>query len=370
MRPLSAHPPERLSDLLPRPAAAMESARRRALDFLSQNKYALVVPPLAEHWETLAVGGGDLSARTFQMTDTMSGRSLGIRADHTPQIARLDAASGETGIRRWAYCGPALRTRPDLPWRARESMQLGAELFGANDDEGDFEIARVAAGTLQAAGVPAPLADFGHAGIFNALTAELKQRAPEQWTALREAVCRRDAATLAEMAGENPDPASLLAQMAETSGPPDVAVPAARKLLSKDSSCVKMLDDLERCVRRMREAGWDAEIDLSELGGYAYHSGIVFAFYGENHIAARGGRYAIPNSERSESAAGFSMDLREITEHETRKTRETTETKETDETREATETRDTTETDETREATETRETDETRGTRKTRETGE
>ena len=246
-------------------------------------------------------------------------------------------------------------------------MQLGAELFGANDDEGDFEIARVAAGTLQAAGVPEPLADFGHAGIFNALTAELKQRAPEQWTALREAVCRRDAATLAEMAGENPDPASLLAQMAETSGPPDAALPAARELLSKDSSCIKMLNDLERCVRRMREAGWDAEIDLSELGGYAYHSGIVFAFYGENHIAARGGRYAIPNSERSESAAGFSMDLREITEHETRKTRETTETKETDETREATETR---ETDETRETRETRETDETRGTRKTRETGE
>ena len=308
------HPPERLSDLLPKRAAAMELARRRALDFLSENKYALVVPPLAEHWETLAVGGGDLSARTFQMTDTMSGRALGIRADHTPQIARLDAASGASGTRRWAYCGPALRTRPDLPWRARESMQLGAELFGADDAEGDFEIARVAAGALQAAGVAKPCADFGHAGIFNALTAEIKKRAPDEWADIREAVCRRDAATLTEMAAETPNPIQTLAQMAETSGPPEDSVSAARKLFAENSPCVKMLDDLEACVCKMRAAGWDAEIDLSELGGYSYHSGIVFAFYGESHLAARGGRYAIPNSDGGESAAGFSMDLREIAE--------------------------------------------------------
>ena len=304
------HPPERLSDIPPERAAALEAARRRALDFLSQSGYALVIPPLAEHWETLAVGGGDLSARTFQMTDTMSGRALGIRADHTPQIARLDAASGATGVRRWAYCGPTLRTRPDLPWRAREATQLGGELFGMETGEGDFEIARVAAGALKAAGVSELRADFGHAGIFNALTLgfgkPMMDQSSEQWADIRQAVCRRDAATFADLAEFNPDLIAVLSEMAEISGPAESAVRRARELLAESPRAGRthrpqltaMLDELENCVRRMTEAGWDAEIDLSELGGYSYHSGIVFAFYGEDYLAARGGRYNIPGSEK------------------------------------------------------------------------
>ena len=326
--PKKMHPPERLSDIPPERAAALEAARRRALDFLSQSGYALVIPPLAEHWETLAVGGGDLSARTFQMTDTMSGRALGIRADHTPQIARLDAASGATGVRRWAYCGPTLRTRPDLPWRAREAAQLGGELFGMETGEGDFEIARVAAGALKAAGVSELRADFGHAGIFNALTLGLGEpmmdQSSEQWADIRQAVCRRDAATFADLAEFNPDLMAVLSEMAEISGPAESAIQRARELLGKSPRVgrthrpqhMAMLDELENCVRRMTEAGWDAEIDLSELGGYSYHSGIVFAFYGEDYLAARGGRYNIPGSEKNESAAGFSTDLREIAERE------------------------------------------------------
>ena len=322
------HPPERLSDIPPARAAPMEAARRRALDFLAENHYALVVPPLAEHWETLAVGGGDLSARTFRMTDTMSGRTLGIRADHTPQIARFDAAAGAAGIRRWAYCGPTLRTRPDLPWGARETMQLGAELFGCDSPQGDFEIAKMAAGALQAAGVSELQMDFGHAGIFNRLTLgpNKSARRTRQWEEIREAVCRRDAMALAELTRPDDAAMEIVSGLAEISGPADSALSRARKLLSgknfeKDSekSCAAMLDALEACVRRMTEAGWDAEIDFSELGGYSYHSGIVFAVYGADYLAARGGRYEIPdpaNSGSAKSAAGFSMDLREIAERE------------------------------------------------------
>lgn len=325
------HPPERLSDIPPERAAPMEAARRRALDFLAENSYALVIPPLAEHWETLTVGGGDLSARTFKMTDTLSGRTLGIRADHTPQIARFDAAAGISGIRRWAYCGPALRTRPDLPWRARETMQLGAELFGRDSPEGDFEIAQMAAGALKAAGVSGLQMDFGHAGIFNELTSGLRETAGrEEWEKIREAVCRRDATTLAELAGPNGAASasaaiSAVSELAEISGPADAAIQRAQSALA---ACLsreelmkrgEMLQDLEKCVRQMTEAGWDAEIDFSELGGYSYHSGVVFAVYGGDYLAARGGRYEIPDPSgagSAKSAAGFSMDLREIAERE------------------------------------------------------
>ena len=307
------HPPERLSDLPPVRAAAVERARRCALDFLADNQYQLVVPPLAEHWETLAVGGGDLNARTFQMTDTLSGRALGIRADHTPQIARYDAASGQTGIRRWAYCGPALRTRADLPWRSREILQLGAELFGADSPQGDLEIARVAAGTLRAAGVADPKVDFGHAGLFASLVAECDSRPsdsrPDFRSVAREAVSRRDAATLSELAADNPK-AEALCELAEISGPVDDAIAKAKKLLDESPARLAMLDELAECVRQTAAAGWDAEVDLSELGGYEYHDGIVFAFYGDNGLAARGGRYAVAG--RGESAAGFSLDLREV----------------------------------------------------------
>ena len=299
--------PDHVEDIPPPHAAAVERARARALAWLSDNDYHLVVPPLVEYLQTLTAGDEALDFQTFKITDTLSGRTLGIRADQTPQIARFDAGVGNGGRRRYCYCGPTLRTHPPLPWQSRESMQLGAELFGAPAPAGDWEIVRVALGCLQAVGLDSPRLDLGHAGLFVHLTAGISLQHKKD---LVSCLARRDIAGIRRLsdagAGTTADAEALVA-VAEIHGEPAAAMTAARERLPADKTAAA-LDELAYVARQLQSEGFDVAINLSDAGSYGYHTGMVFSAYIDRCVALRGGRY----SHEGADATGFSTDLRLI----------------------------------------------------------
>ena len=296
--------PDNLADLPPPAAERLEVARRAVLDWLMAHDYELLIPPLAEYAESLSADDKDLQLDIFQMTDTLSGRTLGIRADHTPQIARFDAFAGgdKNAVRRLCYCGPALRTRPPQPWKQREVMQIGAEIFNAPVPAGDWEVVRLAVGALLAAGMKNIAIDLGHAGVLGRLLHDFSAEA-------RAAVCRhlarQDSAAVSAKAGEV---AIKLNALARLHGGCDV-IAEARALLPE---CADLFAELMFVADKLRCENFDVGINFSEVGGYGYHTGVVFSLHGDNFIAARGGRYDRPDFR---AAAGFSMDLREIVEH-------------------------------------------------------
>ncbi|MGI9307489.1 MAG: ATP phosphoribosyltransferase regulatory subunit [Gammaproteobacteria bacterium] len=290
--------PAHLSDLPPPAAGQLETARRAALDWLFARGYELHLPPLAEYAEALAAGDESLHLDIFKMTDTLSGQTLGIRADHTPQTARFDAAAGGAP-RRLCYCGPALRARPPQAWKGREIMQIGAEIFNLPAPAADWEIIHAAAGALRAAGIADIAVDIGHAGIIRRL---LETFPPEERETLAQHAARRDSAALRDAAGGN----SALAKLLDDGN--DLA--RARKYAGGESETD--IDGLAHILRMLHLEGIDAAPNFGETGGYGYHTGVVFSIYGKDFAAARGGRYERPGFR---PAVGFSMDLREILEH-------------------------------------------------------
>ena len=329
--------PAYLADLPPPAAGRLETARRAVLDWLFAHDYQLHIPPLAEHVETLDGGDESLRLDIFQMTDTLSGRILGIRADHTPQIARYDAAksaaNGTTAGERLAYCGPALRTLPAQPWKLREVMQAGAELFNAESPAADWEIIRLAAGALQAAGLSDIAIDIGHAGVLRALLQtgggiESERKSAEsaattestESAAITEstesaadiaALCRHASRHDEAVLRQRTPAADAVLALLSTHG--DSAIEDARRITSAAGvDANAMLDDLATILQQLRDEGFDAAINFAEIGGYGYHTGTVFSIVGSDFVAARGGRYARVGFR---TAVGFSMDLREVVEH-------------------------------------------------------
>ncbi|MBE8158832.1 MAG: ATP phosphoribosyltransferase regulatory subunit [Betaproteobacteria bacterium] len=290
--------PAHLSDLAPPAAGQLETVRRAVLDFLRAHGCELHLPPLAEYADILGGGDDALQADIFKMADTLSGETLGIRADHTPQTARFDAAAGGAD-RRLCYCGPALRARPPQPWKGREIMQIGAEIFNLPPPAADWEIIRLACGALRAAGIGDAAIDIGHAGIINRLLDGADAAAHR--AALFRRLARQDCAALNQTPG-----GGRLVKLLETGGDLDKAAAVA------DADAEKELADLSYVVRMLRLENFDAAVNFSETGGYGYHTGIVFSIYGGDFAAARGGRYG---RRGFRPAVGFSMDLREIIEH-------------------------------------------------------
>lgn len=294
--------PEHLTDLPPPAAARLERARRAALDWLTAHDYQLHIPALAEYADSLAAEDETLELDIFKMTDTLSGRTLGIRADHTPQTARFDAAQSASAPRRLCYCGPALRTRPPQPWKRRELMQLGAEIFNLPPPMAEWEIIRLAIGSLSAAGIDDVAADIGHAGIVRLF---LEQLPRQHRAALSRQMSRLDAAAMLERTADARHLADLLRAQDDLN--------AVRKIADKAKvDAAKMLDDLEQIIKLLRAEKFDVRINFAETGGYGYHTGAVFCIYGPDFAAARGGRYDRPGFR---PAVGFSLDLREIVEH-------------------------------------------------------
>lgn len=307
--------PEAIEDVLPSQARVIEVLRARMLCEFAAHGYELVAPPLLEFVDSLLTGAGrDLDLRTFKLVDQLSGRTLGVRADITPQVARIDAhLLNRRGVARLCYCGPVLHTLPAGFQTTREPLQIGAELYGHAGLEADVEILRLLARALQLADVPATRIDLGHVGVFRALVeqAGLDAERTEELFGLLQA---KDVPALQDAVADLAEPwRSGLLALPESYG--DVRLLAElRERLPALPGIVAALDDLGRLAAAL--PGLPLSFDLADLRGYHYHSGVVFAAYCavEPQAVALGGRYDEVGRAfgRARPATGFSMDLRQL----------------------------------------------------------
>ena len=307
--------PEYLADALPAEALVLESARRRLLDHFHCRGYQLVMPPTLEYLDSLLTGAGqDLNLKTFKLVDQLSGRTLGVRADITPQAARIDAhLLNHAGVTRLCYCGSVVHTLPARVVASREPLQLGAELYGFGGIAADLEIVRLMASALTEIGVPAIRIDLGHVGIFRAL-AEAAGLSSDDEEAILGLLQKKDVPGLREACAEVADPyRSAFLRLPELYGGADTLARAAAQLPAVPAISAA-LGALTHLVSGAPELPFS--LDLADLRGYHYHNGVVFAAYGPGYPAALalGGRYdgAGRAFGRSRPATGFSLDLREV----------------------------------------------------------
>ncbi|SBT08859.1 ATP phosphoribosyltransferase regulatory subunit [Candidatus Accumulibacter aalborgensis] len=307
--------PEHLADALPSEAAQIERLRRRLLDRCRVHGYELVMPPLLEHLDSLLTGSGqDLKLRTFKLVDQISGRTLGVRADMTPQVARIDAhLLNRQGVTRLCYCGSVLHTLPASLAASREPIQLGAELFGHAGVAADREVIRLMADVLSCAGVPAARIDLGHVGVFRAL-ADAAGLDGELEGALLQLLQAKDVPSLRDRCRTLAEPfASALLALPDLYGGVETLA-AARLALPDLAPIAAALDTLRQLQASLPDL--PLSFDLADLRGYHYHNGVVFAAYHPafSSAVALGGRYdGVGRSfGRDRPATGFSLDLREL----------------------------------------------------------
>jgi ATP phosphoribosyltransferase regulatory subunit len=312
--------PEHIADVLPAEARRLEALRHTLLERARGYGFELVMPPLLEHLESLLTGTGRaLDLRTFKLVDQLSGRSLGIRADATPQVARIDAhLLNRQGVTRLCYCGPVLHTRPQSANASREPLQLGAEIYGHAGLEADLEVQDLALDGLRAAGLSKLVLDLADARIVRGVLDGVSIQ-PAALGEVVAALAAKDMATLVRLSAPFPvDVRSGLLALPGLYG--DVAVlDEARRLLPARPMITAALDDLAWLARHVALAHPDVRIgfDLADMGGYAYYSGVRFAVYapGAADALLRGGRYDEVGAVfgRNRPAVGFSTDLKMLT---------------------------------------------------------
>ncbi len=309
--------PEYIEDILPAEAARIERLRREVLDLFEVHGYELVMPPLLEYVESLLTGTGhDLDLQTFKLVDQLSGRTLGVRADITPQVARIDAhLLNRSGVTRLCYAGSVLHTVPSGTNRTREPLQIGAELYGHAGIESDVEIQRLMMRALELAGLDALYLDIGHVGIFRSLVRRGRIER-ELESELFRAIQGKDLPALGELTRSlSRSTREALLALPELYGGAEVLVAAAKRLPAHDE-ITAALRDLKALSNALSDVARVRCFDLAELRGYHYHSGVVFAVYaeGQPYAIGRGGRYDEVGKAfgRARAATGFSLDLREV----------------------------------------------------------
>jgi ATP phosphoribosyltransferase regulatory subunit len=307
--------PDHIADVLPSEARHIEELRRSLLDTASSYGYELVIPPLLEHLESLLTGTGEaLDLQTFKLVDQLSGRMLGVRADTTPQVARIDAhLLNRAGVARLCYCGPVLHTRPDRPHATREPLQLGAEIYGHSGREADLEILLLALDCLKAAQVSGLSVDLADASVVDALLAGVSVSAPVL-AELHAALATKDSTELASLSRGLPAPTreGLLA-LAQLYGDEKV-LDRARALLPALPGITEALDNLAWLAGQLQHVA--VSVDLADLRGYAYYSGARFSIFCQGAVdaLARGGRYDEVGAAfgRNRPAVGFSLDVKAL----------------------------------------------------------
>jgi len=310
--------PEYIEDVLPPEAERIERLRREILDLFRLHGYEQVMPPLLEYVESLLTGTGhDLDLKTFKLVDQLSGRMLGVRADITPQVARIDAhLLDRPGIARLCYTGSVLHALPSGTAQTREPLQIGAELYGHGGVESDIEIQSLMISALHRAGIEHARVDLGHVGVFGALMRRYgvdEERESELFQVLQT----KDVPTLRELVGGlDAELARALLLLPRLYGGTEVLA-QARKHLPALEEIAAALGQLEAISAALGQAGQSVDcFDLAELRGYHYHSGVVFAAYarGRPNAIALGGRYDEVGKAfgRARPATGFTMDLRAL----------------------------------------------------------
>ncbi len=307
--------PDHIADVLPSEARHIEEIRRDLLDMARCYGYELVMPPLIEHLESLLSGTGQaLDLQTFKLVDQLSGRMMGLRADCTPQVARIDAhLLNRAGVTRLCYCGPVVHTRPSGPHATREPLQFGAELYGHTGLEADLEILTLALDALKVARVDGIRVDLADARIVQALLKDVQLPAVEM-EALHAALAAKDASGLKVLTRNSPAATTqALQDLVTLYG--DVSI------LDEAERCLPALPEIREALSHLRWlaghlTGAAVSFDLSDLSGYAYYSGVRFSMYapGASDSLARGGRYDEVGSVfgRKRPAVGFSLDIKAV----------------------------------------------------------
>lgn len=314
--------PQGIEEALPADAARLESLRRKLLDSYASWGYQLVMPPMIEFLESLLTGTGyDLNLQTFKLIDQLTGRSMGVRADMTPQVARIDAHQLQKDApNRLCYMGTVLHTLPDGFGSSRSPFQAGAELYGHDGIESDVEILSLMVETVRASGVKDLYIDIGHVGIYRGLSKQAGFN-EEQEATLFEMMQRKAIpeiqAFLAEQSIDKPV-ADMLNLLPELHGGEECLQRASDAFANADEAVKNALNYLQQAVNKFKQRANDIDVhfDLSELRGYHYHTGLLFAAYtpGEGQEIARGGRYDDIGKVfgRARPATGFSTDLKTL----------------------------------------------------------
>jgi ATP phosphoribosyltransferase regulatory subunit len=311
--------PESLADILPNEARRIEELRRGLLDLYRTYGFELVAPPLVEYLDSLLSGtGGDLNLRTCKLVDQLSGRTLGVRADITPQVSRIDAhLLNREGVTRLCYCGTVFHARPAGLLSDRELLQIGAEVFGHAGVEADIEVIELALESVKRAGVMSARVDLNHPQVVRAIV-ESDPALTAAVDDILDLLSTKDVPGLAELGqrlpGVRADSLDALLALTSLYGGTDT-IAKARQLLPALPSLRAALDDLDTLIQAL--PGHEFSVDLADMGsGYGYHSGVMFSIYahGWHDALVRGGRYDGVGSAfgRSRPATGFSLDLRKL----------------------------------------------------------
>ena len=316
--------PDGVEDILPLQAKRLEEVRRRLLDLFSTWGYDYVIPPMIEYLESLLTGTGrDLDLKTFKVIDFLTGRTMGVRADITPQVALIDAHSlNSDGVARLCYAGTVVQAQADSMLANRTPLSVGAELFGDSTSKADTEIVSLMIESLKSLGFDAVHVDLGNVDIFRQLMSGFALNTDQQ-ELLFEAVQRKSIAEIGEHCeafGLSEGDSLLLTQLPGLTGS-NAVLERARSLFKAHEGVLASIDSLQQVSDTIARRFTDLDVyfDLSELRGYAYHTGIVFAAYvnGSRSVVAKGGRYDHIGQvfgREARGATGFSIDVRSLTE--------------------------------------------------------
>jgi ATP phosphoribosyltransferase regulatory subunit len=311
--------PEYIDDILPAEAERIESLRRTLLDHFRAHGYRLVQPPLVEHLDSLLTGTGhDLELQTFKVIDPLSGRLLGIRADMTPQVARIDAhLLNEGGVTRLCYAGSVLRTMPAGLSQTREVLQIGAELYGDADVAADREVVELLLSSLNTVAVRGLHLDLGHVGVYRALANGARIAGDGGDSELFAALQGKDVPAVSELTAKLPAAwRDAFVTLATLYGPAEEVLAAARERLPDTPSIASALATLDTLAQTARPQVEALHIDLADLRGYHYQTGASFSVFtaGETNPIGRGERYDGIGKAfgRARPATGFTLDLRQL----------------------------------------------------------
>ena len=313
--------PEGIDEVLPPTAWQLEQLRRTLLDLYHSWGYEFVIPPFIEFLESLLTGAGhDLDLQTFKLTDQLSGRMMGVRADMTPQVARIVARQPPSTPSRLCYMGTVLHTRSDGFGSSRSPLQVGAELYGHQGIESDLEIISLMLASLDTAMISGVHLDLGHVAIFRSLVQQA-QLDPDQESLLFDHLQRKAPAEItAQLHSYSlaPTLTEMLLALTELHGDQGILTQARQRLAAAQPEVSAALTVLEQLSAALKQRFPDLPIhfDLAELRGYHYHTGVLFAAYvaDQGQEIARGGRYDSIGQVFGHAcpATGFSADLKTL----------------------------------------------------------